>query len=151
MFTVSGKQDINITGMDILSRKNETSNVTIFTKSGRYYNGSNGHPPIEHAIQADEWQQLYSGIIPAQSSKLVTLNDFTADVVISVGQTQSFFIFATNGLLYTAGDAADAPVGVAAEDEYVIIYEGQAMRMLFSKVFQRGRWGGVLRYRPSNP
>lgn len=151
MFTVSGKQDVNITGMDIISRRNEISSVAIFTKSGRYYNGDSGLPPIEHALQADEWQQLYSGIIPAQSNKLVTLNDFTAEVVIRAGQTQSFFVFADNGLLYTAGDAVDAPVGVAAEDEYIVIYEGQAVRMLFSKVYQRGRWGGVLRYKTNDP
>ena len=150
MFTVSVKeQDVIIMGMDIISRRNVTSNITIYTKSGKYYNGTNSLPPIEHVLRADEWEQIYLGTISAQPHKLVALNDFpSGSVSIRTGQTQSFYVFVSNGMLYTAGEAADAPmVGVVAEDVSIVIHEGQVMRGLFQKVAYRGKWGGVMRYR----
>ena len=150
MFTVSVKeQDVIIMGMDIISRRNVTSNITIYTKSGKYYNGTNSLPPIEHVLRADEWEQIYLGTISAQPHKLVALNDFpSGSVSIRMGQTQSFYVFVSNGMLYTAGEAADAPmVGVVAEDVSIVIHEGQVMRGLFQKVAYRGKWGGVMRYR----
>lgn len=123
-----------------------TSDVTIFTKRGIYYDG-NSASPMETVLRADEWQQVYHGIIPTQLRKLVTLYDFNAGVDIGAGQTQSFYVFVNLGMLYTEGNTADAPIGVVAEDDTIVIHEGQVMRGLFQNVAYRGKWGGVMRYR----
>lgn len=155
MFTISAKrQDVIITGMDIVSRRNISSDVTIYTRRGSYHEGSPS--PIVFvgtaAMQAEEWQEVYRGTIPPQPYKLVTLDDFDVEVSIGAGQTQSFFVFVSNGLLYTGenstvGEASATEGGAVAEDDTIVIYNGQVMRGLFDRVVGRGRWGGIMRYR----
>jgi hypothetical protein len=158
MFTVTAKDhDVIITGMDAISRRNMPSDIVIFTKPGTYHTTpeeSADYSSLEMDLQPAEWQEIYRGVIPAQFDKLVALDDFTASVTIAAGQTQSFYAYVSNGLLFTAPTAADSSTeggttgdAVAVEDEGIIIYEGQVMRGLFQKVVGLGRWGGVIRYR----
>lgn len=152
MFTVAAKDhDVIITGMDIISRRNMPSDISIYTKPGTYHTESNTSS-IEVNLHAEEWQEIYRGIIPSQPNKLVSLDDFNVSITIPAGQTQSFYAYVSNGLLFTAasgnsmegGQTGDA---IAAEDDGIIMYEGQVVRGLFQKVVGLGRWGGVMRYR----
>jgi hypothetical protein len=144
IFTVLAKQDVIISGMNVISKMNRTTDVTIYTKTGSYHNGTS---PIQPELRADEWQQIYSGAIPFEPYQLVTLDDFSVGVSISAGQTQSFHVLFSLGQLFTVGNALEAPVEVVAEDDSIVIYEGQAMRDVFKGLFGRGKWNGVMRYR----
>lgn len=156
MFTVTAKDhDVIITGMDIISRRNIQSDITIYTKPGSYRTDGNSSP-LEIDLHAEEWQEIYRGIIPSQPQKLVSLDDFNVSVTIAAGQTQSFYTYVSNGLLFTAVAAAPGSTteglgfdvgSIVAEDDGIIIHEGQVMRGIFQKVVGRGRWGGVMRYR----
>lgn len=152
MFTVVAKDhDVIITGMDIISRRNMPSDISIYTKPGTYHIESNTSF-LENNLHAEEWQEIHRGIIPSQPNKLVSLDDFNASITIPAGQTQSFYAYVSNGLLYTAASGSSTEGGkavdaIAAEDDGIIIYEGQQMRGLFRKVVGLGRWGGVIRYR----
>ncbi|KAL3771831.1 hypothetical protein ACHAWU_004390 [Discostella pseudostelligera] len=144
IFTVLAKQDVIISSMDVISKMNVLTNVTIYTKTGSYHNGTS---PIQTELRADEWQQIYSGTIPFEPYQIVTLDDFSIGVSISAGQIQSFHVLFSLGQLFTVGNALEAPVEVVAEDDSIVIYEGQAMRDVFKGIFGRAKWNGVMRYR----
>ena len=147
MFTVSAKKDVIIWGMDVVAKMNITSDIMVYTRNGSYHE-VNSTSPIQPVLHSDEWQQIYSGRNLFQPYKLVSLSDFDSGVSISTGQIQSFYVnFGSAGILYGAGNVFDAPVGIVAEDENIIVYEGQSMRGHFQKVGVRGKWNGVVRYR----
>jgi len=125
--------------MDVISKMNVLTNVTIYTKTGT--------SPIQTELRADEWQKIYGGAIPFEPYQLVALDDFSVGVSISAGQTQSFHVLFGLGQLFTVGNALEATVEVVAEDDSIIIYEGQAMRGVFKGLFGRAKWNGVMRYR----
>ena len=153
MFTVTAKDhEVIVRGMDIISRRNIPSDIMIYTKPGTYHTESNISSNLEVDLHAEEWQEIYRGIIPSQPNKLVSLEDFNVSITIPAGQTQSFYAYVSNGLLFTAASGSSMEGGevgyeIAVEDDGIIIYEGQVTRGLFRKVVGLGRWGGVMRYR----
>eukprot|EP00580_Thalassiosira_gravida_P017482 CAMPEP_0201658610 /NCGR_PEP_ID=MMETSP0494-20130426/1481_1 /ASSEMBLY_ACC=CAM_ASM_000839 /TAXON_ID=420259 /ORGANISM="Thalassiosira gravida, Strain GMp14c1" /LENGTH=1055 /DNA_ID=CAMNT_0048135709 /DNA_START=93 /DNA_END=3260 /DNA_ORIENTATION=+ len=136
-FTVQAKKDIIMTGMDIVAKTKADSRVVIYTRKGEY---------ADSALTSNTgWTLVYQGTIPNQKSQLYSLGDFTNEVKIAAGQSQSFYVYSKKRMLYTASESKGS---VYSEDDYIAVREGRATRGLFRKPIKdtASRFAGVMRY-----
>jgi len=126
-----------MTGMDIVAKTKADSRVVIYTRKGEY---------ADSALTSNTgWTLVYQGTIPNQKSQLYSLGDFTNEVKIAAGQSQSFYVYSKKRMLYTASESKGS---VYSEDDYIAVREGRATRGLFRKPIKdtASRFAGVMRY-----
>lgn len=134
MFKVEAKQDVVITGFNVVSKKDTANDVMIYTRLGSY----EGEP-----LRQNGWKPIFQGNIPNQQNKLSKLDDFNEPVTIIAGDTQSFYVYSSKGLMYTLGDKEGKAY---ADNDALVMYEGKVTSNEFRRPNGSGMWAGVIKY-----
>ena len=138
MFTITAKQNIVIRGLDILARRKNAVKVSIYTRSGNYSS-------ITYPV--DGWQLIFQTQFQSQlfsNNYHLKLEDNQVKVSIRAGQTQSFYIFNSNGLKFKTGINEGRSY---VEDDAIVVNEGRVTKSFFGNTtVGLGQFGGVVRY-----
>lgn len=138
MFTITAKQNIVIRGFYILARRRNAVKVSIYTRSGSYSNTT---------YSVDGWQLIFQKRIQSQlfsNNYHLKLDDNQVKVPIRAGQTQSFYIFNSNGLTFKTGINEG---GSYVEDAAIVMNEGRLTKTFFANAtIGVGQFGGTVRY-----
>lgn len=138
MFTITAKQNIVIRGLDIVTRRLNAKNVSIYTLRGSYSNATYSKVGWQRIFQTS----LRSELFPNNYNW--KLDDVQVKVPIRAGLTQSFYIYNSNGLKFKTGiKEGEAYV----EDDAIVIDEGRVTKSFFgNKTVGIGQFAGSVRY-----
>ena len=144
MFTIKNiaNRDVVIRGLDIVSRRNANTLVTIYTRTGSIEELG------DTALRPEGWIPIYQSEKMGQPMKLLDLDQFASEVRIGTGQAQSFYIHSDKSLVYGKNDnTADEMISkITQQDESIVILEGRLLRGLFRLPIGYGKWYGVVKY-----
>ncbi|KAL7429132.1 hypothetical protein ACHAXH_002286 [Discostella pseudostelligera] len=135
LFTITAKQNIFIRGLDIVARRTNAPSMSIYTRSGSYNNAT---------FTMDGWQQIFQTRIRSSQfgndKNILKLDDVNVKVQIRAGQTQSFYIYNSNGLRFKPGANEGGP---HFEDDAIVVNEGRMTKSFFGNATVIGQFSGV--------
>lgn len=135
MFTIDATVDITVISFDIVGKKDGNGEVMVYTRVGDFQ----GHEEDESG-----WELIFNKAVQVEKRVRSSLGLLDRDVHINEGMTQSFFVWAKKGLLYTEGDANRRGLPYDS-DASLVINEGIATKKLFQKITGNGQFSGGIR------
>lgn len=141
MFSLDAKELVTLTSLDVESKKDGDSQVTVYALQGDY----EGHEFNEGA-----WELVFDHSVSLKKNIATNIGKFDKDVVIPAGERVSLFVFSKNGLLMSTNTGT---LRTAHEDDSMIMYNGLAFKNAFSKVDDKngnGRWNTSMKYYASS-
>jgi hypothetical protein len=112
--------------------------MSIYTRSGSYNNAK---------FTMDGWQQIFQTRIRSSQfgndKNILKLDDVNVKVQIRAGQTQSFYIYNSNGLRFKPGANEGGP---HFEDDAIVVNEVRMTKSFFGNATVIGQFSGVVRY-----
>lgn len=138
MFTFDAKAPVTLTSLDIESKKDGDSQVTVYYMNGDY----EGNEFNEGA-----WERVFDHSISLEKNVATNIGQFDKEVFIPAGEQASLFVFSENGLLVSTNTVSSQR---AYEDELLAMHNGLAFKKAFKKVDQNGRWNSSVKYYTSS-
>ena len=106
----------------------------VYTRVGDYQ----GHEEHESG-----WELIFNEKVEMEKGVPSSLGALDRDVTIPAESTQAFYIWCTEGVLYTEGNTEGAPFD---SDDSLVINEGIVTTGLFHQVTGNGQYSGGVRY-----
>ena len=136
MFTVKALRDISITSLVVNAMSRGEGTVKVYTRDGSY----NGHE-----LKWKDWELIYNNpaVIHGRRGQYTELGGFQQNIPIAKGETQSFFVISTKGLVYKAGKKEG---DLFTSNNAIEIYEGIGTTDEISGAIYSPRvFGGIVR------
>ena len=134
MFSLESKKTVTLTSLDVESKKDGDSRVTVFALNGDY----EGYEFNENA-----WERVFDRSVSLEKNVASSIGQFDKEVTIPAGERVSLFVVSENGLLVSTNTGS---LRTAHEDDSLVMYNGLAFKKAFKKVEQNGRWNSSVRY-----
>ena len=138
MFSLDAKKPLTLTSLDVESKKDGDSQVTVYALKGDY----EGNEFNEGA-----WERVFDHSVSLEKGVATNIGKFDKDVAIQAGERVSLFVFSKNGLLMSTDSES---LRTAHEDESLVMYNGLAFKKAFEKVEQNGKWNNSVKYYTSS-
>jgi hypothetical protein len=133
MFSLDAKKPLTLTSLDVESKKDGDSQVTVYALKGDY----EGNEFNEGA-----WELVFDHSVSLEKNVATNIGQFDKDVAIQAGERVSLFVFSKNGLLMSTNTGSLR----AGEDDSLIMYNGLAFKNAFKKVDKNGQWNSAVKY-----
>jgi len=136
MFKLEALRDVTVSSLVINAMSRGEGEVKVYTRIGDYSG---------HERNSVGWELIYdnSAVIHNRRGEPTELGDFNTPVFIEKGDTRSFFVTSSMGVLYEPDTVEGAPF---VSDESIVIYEGIGTTEEFSGIIHSPRvFGGIVR------
>jgi hypothetical protein len=138
MFTIEAKETVTVNTLEIEGKKTGSSQVVVYIRHGDY---------IGHEYIASDWSVVFNQEVSLSKNIATSIGDFNTEVLILGGETVSFFVTSSTGMMVstTASSAARA-----AENDSIVLHDGLSHKKPFQKVDKNARLNTSLGYYTSS-
>ena len=138
MFTFEASAPVTLTSLDIESKKDGDSQVTVYSMEGDYEGNE---------FNEGSWKRVFDHSIFLEKNVATNIGHFDKEVFIPAGERASLFVFSEKGLLMSTNTGSSR---TAHEDDTLVMYNGLAFKKAFKKADQNGRWNSSVKYYTSS-